>query len=82
VPLDDLAAKWRAFGWAVDEVDGHDLAALCATLQRPERPRERPRLVIARTVKGRGVSFMENNPEWHARPLGDELLSAALAELA
>lgn len=82
LPVDDLAGKWRAFGWTVDEVDGHDLAALCATLQRPDRPRERPRLVVGRTVKGRGVSFMEHNPDWHARPLSDDLLRTALAELA
>lgn len=80
-PVPNLEAKWRAFGWTVDSVDGHDLGALCAALKRPAEPRERPRVVIARTVKGRGVSFMEDNYEWHAKPLGDEQLRAALAEL-
>lgn len=80
-PLPDLAAKWRAFGWTVLEVDGHDLGALCEVLERPTEPTDQPRLVIARTVKGRGVSFMENDPDWHARPLGDDQLRAAFAEL-
>jgi transketolase len=57
-----LAAKWRAFGWDTVEVDGHDHAAVAAALW----PRPRPRAVIAHTVKGRGVSFMENAVEWHS----------------
>ncbi|MCI9437280.1 MAG: transketolase [Lachnospiraceae bacterium] len=56
--------KWSAFGWQVDEVDGHDIAALERCLQE-ENHTGKPRLVIAHTVKGKGVSIMENNPNWH-----------------
>jgi transketolase len=83
LPLEPLAEKWRAFGWAVREVDGHDVEALLDALD-PDRwpPEGRPRCVVAHTVKGKGVSFMENDLLWHYRcPRGDEL-ARALAELA
>ncbi|MFI1383738.1 transketolase [Embleya sp. NPDC020886] len=61
-----LAAKWRAFGWEVVEADGHDCAELIAALAPSPGPHPRPRAVIAHTVKGRGVSFMEDDPNWHS----------------
>lgn len=77
--LEPFGDKWRAFGWEVSEVDGHDHAGLEAALLRDT---DRPHCVIAHTVKGRGVSFMENSVLWHYRsPQGDELV-AALLELA
>jgi transketolase len=76
-PLD---AKWRAFGWEVRVVDGHDYAALTAALTTPP-PAGRPLLVIANTIKGRGVSFMENVGKWHHGVPNDEELARALAEL-
>ncbi len=76
-PLD---AKWRAFGWEVRVVDGHDYAALTAALTTPP-PAGRPLLVIANTIKGRGVSFMENVGKWHHGVPTDEELARALAEL-
>ena len=80
LPLEPFADKWRAFGWAVDEVDGHDVAALRRVLDRTT-PQDRPRCVLAHTVKGKGVSFMEDDLLWHYRtPRGAEL-EAALAEL-
>jgi transketolase len=63
--LDPLDAKFRAFGWHVVEIDGHDVAALLATLGAPPGDRRRPLCVIANTVKGKGVSFMENKASWH-----------------
>lgn len=79
--LDPFAAKWTSFGWEAVEVDGHSVDALQATLSRVPLVSQRPTCVIARTVKGKGVSFMENTLLWHYRsPAGDEL-SAALAEL-
>jgi len=79
--LEPLADRWRAFGWAVAEVDGHDIAALAERLSVLPLERGRPSCVIARTHKGRGVSFMEDNVEWHHRvPTGQEL-ARALAEL-
>lgn len=76
--LEPFGDKWRAFGWSVSEVDGHDHAALEAALVREG---DLPHCIIAHTVKGRGVSFMERSVLWHYRsPQGDEL-KAALLEL-
>ena len=63
--MEPLAEKWRAFGWSVQEVDGHDMEALAAVLAAVPFEPERPSAIIARTVKGKGVSFMENDLEWH-----------------
>ncbi len=81
VSLEPLAERWRAFGFSVREVDGHDLEALISTLQSVPFETGRPNCVIAHTHKGRGVSFMEDRVEWHHRvPTSDEL-AAALEEL-
>ncbi len=80
-PVDSPAAKWEAFGWRVVECSGHhvdDFLSACATARAT---RDRPTLILARTIKGKGVSFMENDFTWHARPLGDADLARALAEL-
>ena len=76
LPLEPFADKWRAFGWDVREVDGHDIAALEAALD-PAGAGDRPRCILAHTVKGKGVSFMEDDLLWHYRtPAGDELAAA------
>ena len=83
--LDPFGAKWAAFGWHVLEVDGHDLPGLIRTLaaaRRPETAPGRPRVVLARTVKGKGVSFMEASDGWHAGHLTAEQYQAAMAEVA
>ncbi|MGO9255181.1 MAG: transketolase [Bryobacteraceae bacterium] len=78
--VDPLAEKFRAFGWSVREVDGHDCAALLETLQAAPFAPGRPNCVVAKTTKGKGVPFMENRAEWHHRvPGGAELESALLA---
>jgi transketolase len=79
--LDPLADKWRAFGWAVREINGHRFDEIEDVLSRlPIRP-GRPSCIVAHTIKGKGVSFMENRLLWHYRsPAGDEL-ERALAEL-
>jgi transketolase len=77
--LEPLVDKWRAFGWSTAEVDGHDPAAIVAALEEPHPGK--PLAVIARTVKGRGVSFMENDLEWHYRPPSADDLARALREL-
>jgi transketolase len=79
--LDPLAEKWQAFGWAVREIDGHDLMAISDALTTiPSKPGQ-PTCVVAHTVKGKGVSFMENKLLWHYRaPLGEDF-RLALAEL-
>lgn len=80
VRLEPLAAKWSAFGWTVVDVDGHDHEAIREALQGSNSV-QRPMVIICHTVKGKGVSFMENSVLWHYRPpAGDELVSA-LAEL-
>jgi transketolase len=62
--LEDLAAKWRAFGWDVTEADGHDMGALSAYFHS-RHPNGKPHCLIARTVKGKGLPFAENRSEWH-----------------
>jgi len=81
VSLEPLADRWRAFGWAVREVDGHDLNLLIRTFRATPFEAGRPNCVIAHTHKGRGVSFMEDRVEWHHRVPTDEELAAALKEL-
>ena len=77
--LEPLSEKWEAFGWEAIEVDGHDHKALFDATS--ERSKYRPKVILARTVKGKGVSFMEDRLEWHYRSPNDEQLEAALAEI-
>jgi transketolase len=77
--LEPFADKWRAFGWDVDEVDGHDHAALTAALTGPRR--HRPHVVIANTTKGKGVDFMEDKVEWHTLVPNADHLAQAIAQL-
>lgn len=79
VRLEPFADKWRAFGWRVLEVDGHDHEALTSSLT--SLVDDLPTVVIARTTKGRGVSFMENSVLWHYRTARGEEFERALAEL-
>jgi transketolase len=81
VTLEPLADRWRAFGWGVVEVDGHDLDGLINVFDALPTMPGRPSCVIARTNKGRGVSFIENRVEWHHRVPTDAELAAALVEL-
>ena len=77
-----LASRWRAFGWHVLTVDGHDLVEILDALDKARQTRGRPTMIIARTIKGKGVSLMEGKEGWHGKPLkkGEEL-DKALAEL-
>jgi transketolase len=65
--MEPFADKWRSFGWKVFEVDGHDLAKVIETLEAAKKVKGQPSAIIARTVKGKGVSFMENNPDFHGK---------------
>jgi transketolase len=78
LPLPD---KWQAFGWAVTEVDGHDLAALLRAFDWASGVDDRPAVIIAHTVKGRGVSFMEGQVDWHGKAPSSEQATCALEEL-
>ncbi len=77
-----MAEKWRAFGFHVIEVDGHDVEQLCVALDAAESVRGKPAIIIARTVKGKGVSFAEDTAAYHNRMLTEEEYGAALAEIA
>ncbi len=76
--LPSLAGKWAAFGWEASEVDGHDIEAISAALNGP---RDLPRAIIAHTVKGKGVSFMEDDNNWHYRIPSDKDVARAKVEL-
>lgn len=76
-----LADKWRSFGWAVEEVPGHDIQALVAAFEKARTVRGRPTALIAHTVKGKGVSFMEGKSAWHGKPPDEQELQLALEEV-
>jgi transketolase len=81
--LGDMAAKWMAFGWETIEIDGHDMDEIVDVLSRvglhDDAP---PTMIVAHTVKGKGVTFMENKVEWHGTAPSTDDLAKALAELA
>jgi transketolase len=80
--LEPLVDKWRAFGFAVAEVDGHDVVALRETFARLPFAADRPSAIICHTVKGKGISFAENDAEWHHKSkIGGELVARMYAEL-
>jgi transketolase len=79
--LEPFADKWRAFGWAVREADGHDVTGLLTLLRGLPFEAGRPSAVIAHTVKGKGVGFMEDRLEWHYRSPDADQLGRALTEL-
>jgi transketolase len=79
--LEPLAEKWRAFGWAVQEIDGHDFRQIENALTSLSFKKGQPSCIIAHTVKGKGISFMENQLAWHYKSPNDEELQQALAEL-
>lgn len=79
--LDPFKEKWEAFGWAVHEIDGHDLGALNDTLGKTPFEASKPSVVICHTTKGKGVSFMENTVEWHYKSPNPEQYKQALEEL-
>jgi len=82
VSLEPVVDKWRAFGWHVIDVDGHDMGPLVEALETArERAEDGPVMVIARTVKGKGVSFMEGKFEWHGKAPNAEEFAAAMKEI-
>src|SRR5881394_1307031 len=80
--MEALAARWRAFGWHAIVIDGHDMAAILDALEEARRTKGQPTMILARTIKGKGVSFVEGKEGWHGRAFkkGEEL-DRALAEL-
>lgn len=81
MPIEPLVDKWQAFNWAVLETDGNHMRQVVETIQRALAIKGQPTVIIARTVKGKGVSYMENDCDWHGRPPDDEQFAQAMAEL-
>jgi len=79
--LDPFNKKWQAFGWQVIEVDGHDLTQLLNAFNQAKSVKGQPTVIIAHTVKGKGVSFMENNPDFHGKAPNAAEVQLALKEL-
>ncbi|WP_307399159.1 transketolase [Desulfofundulus luciae] len=80
--VEPVAEKWRAFGWDVQVIDGHNMEEILQSVEKARAVRGKPQMIVAETVKGKGVSFMENMVEWHGvAPKPDEV-ERALAELA
>lgn len=83
VRLGSLSDKWRAFGWETEEIDGHSYGQILPALDRLTQNRDgRPKAIVANTIKGKGISFMESQPLWHNRMMSPEQIDRARAELA
>jgi transketolase len=81
MPMEPIAAKWGAFNWHVLEMDGNDMAAVVSTIEAAQAHAGGPTCIVARTIKGRGVSFMENRREWHGLAPDDAQYEQAVAEI-
>jgi len=79
--LEPIIRKWQAFGWHVIDIDGHDLDQIIAAFLKAEEMKGKPTVIIARTTKGKGVSFMENNVAFHGKAPTREEAEKALKEL-
>ena len=81
MPLEPLADKYRAFGWSVIDVNGHNMEEIINACSKARAIYENPNVIIAHTIPGKGVDFMENNPNWHAKAPNDEQAKSALKEI-
>lgn len=79
--MEPMAKRWEAFGWCVREIDGHDMAQICEALDWADTNKDVPSLIIAHTVKGKGISFIEGQPKFHNAQLSEEQIGQAIAEL-
>ena len=82
MPLEPLVDKWKAFRWNVVEVNGHNVDEILTAMKKFKLTRNMPTVIIAHTVKGKGVSFMENNPDWHGRVLNKQEYEQAIKEIS
>lgn len=80
MPLEPLAAKWKAFNWNVIQIDGYNFEQIIGALEKAENTINRPTVIIAHTTKGKGVSFMEWSPEWHGKAPKKESLGKIIKE--
>jgi transketolase len=81
IRMDTLADRWRAFGWTLREIDGHNYFDLLDAFTHVPLQNGKPTCILAKTIKGRGVSFMQDRPEWHHRVPSAAELEAAIQEL-
>ncbi|MDD3179110.1 MAG: transketolase [Opitutaceae bacterium] len=81
MPIEPVADKWRAFGWRVLEIDGHNMQEIVEAMEQALIIRGIPTIIIAKTIKGKGVSFMENQPDWHGKAPNAEQYRQAMHEL-
>jgi transketolase len=81
INLAPFAPKIAAFGWAVEEIDGHDMDAICAALSREAIVPGKPKCIVAHTNKGQGISFMSDNVAWHHKVPSAEQYAQAMKEL-
>jgi transketolase len=82
MPLGDINAKWESFGWKAIEVNGHSIRDISSALEEAKRAKGKPIIIIAETVKGKGISFMEGKNIWHGKPIDDEHFNIAMKELS
>jgi transketolase len=82
MPLDPLAPKWEAFGWSTYSINGHNFDEIIGTVEKARRTQGKPTMIIARTTKGKGVSFMEDNTHFHGAPPTREEYQRAMEELS
>ena len=81
MPMGDIKAKWEAFGWNVIPCDGHDVSAISDAVDKAKESKGRPTLILAKTIKGKGISFMEGKNTWHGKAINDEEYNNAKVEL-
>ena len=72
MPMGDVSAKWAAFGWNVIHCDGHDVASFAEAVEKAKSSNGKPSIIIAKTVKGKGIDFMEGKNTWHGKAINDE----------
>jgi transketolase len=79
--IEPICDKFRAFNWNVYEIDGHDMEQIIDALEKTQNESAKPVAIVANTVKGKGVSFMENNPKWHSAVISDGEYKIAMKDL-
>ncbi|MGI5915090.1 MAG: transketolase [Anaerolineae bacterium] len=79
--MEPIAGRWASFGWRVREIDGHDMEAICRALDWAEESSDAPSLIVAHTIKGKGISFIEGQAAFHNAPFAEQQVADALAEL-
>ena len=82
MPLGPFREKWQSFGWNTIRIDGHDMKAVLDALDVATQTSDRPTVIVAHTVKGKGVSFMEGKAEWHGKAPSEEEFKRAVEELS